>query len=100
MNVLYDLSSRITDGTLLYYADDTALICSGPTLNVVHQYLSDDLSHLLSWVKQSKMRLNIEKSRFRPHLLSHLLPPDVAIDGAPLHTVTTQKYLGVILDDI
>ena len=65
--------------------------CSGPTLNAVHQYLSDDLSRLLSWIKQSKMWLNIEKSSimwFRPHLLSHLSPPDVAIDGAPLRTVT------------
>ena len=40
-----------------------------------------DLSRLLSWVK---MWLNIEKCImwFRPHSLSHLLPSDVAIDGA------------------
>ena len=42
-------------------ANQTALICSGSTLDVVHQCLSDDLSCLLSWVKQSKMQLNIEK---------------------------------------
>ena len=47
-----NLSSQVIDGTLLQYADDTVLICSGPTLSVVHQHLSDDLSHLLFWVKQ------------------------------------------------
>ena len=97
-----DLSSQVTGGTLLQYADDTALICSGSTLDVVHQCLSDDLSCLLSWVRQSKMQLNIEKSSimwFRNCSLSHISPPDVVIDGAPLHTVTTQKYLGVIFDN-
>ena len=86
-----DLSSQITGGTLLQYANDTALICSGSTLDVVHQCLSDDLSCLLSWVKQSKMQLNIEKSSimwFRNRSLSHISPPDVVIDGAPLHTVS------------
>ena len=58
-----DLSSQVTGRTLLQYADDTALICSGSTLDVVHQCLSDDLSCLLSWVRQSKMPLNIEKHR-------------------------------------
>ena len=66
-----DLSSQITGGTLLQYADDTALICSGSTLDVVHQCLSDNLSCLLSWVKQSKMQLNIEKSRIMCRSLSH-----------------------------
>ena len=97
-----DLSLQMTGGTLLQYADDTALICSGSTLDVVHQCLSDDLSCLLSWVKQSKMQLNIEKSSimwFQNHSLSHISSPDVVVDGAPLRIVTTQKYLGVIFDN-
>ena len=46
-----DLSSQLTGGTLLQYADNKSLICSGPTSNAVHQHLSDDVSGLLSWVK-------------------------------------------------
>ena len=97
-----DLSSQLFCGCLLQYADDTALICSGPTLNVVHQQLSDDLTRLLSWVKQSKMQLNIEKSSimwFQPRSLSHVSPPNVVVDGAPLRIVSSQKYLGVIFDN-
>jgi len=48
------------------------------------------------------MKLNIEKSSaiwFQPCSLLHVSPPDVVIDGAPLCTVTTQKYLGVIFDN-
>ena len=33
------------------------------------------------------------------HSLSHISPPDVVVDGAPLRIVTTQKYLGVIFDN-
>ena len=46
-----DLSSQINLRSLLQYADDTALICSGFTLNVVHQQLSDDLSPGLNKAK-------------------------------------------------
>ena len=97
-----NLSSQITCGSLLQYADDTALICAGSTLSVVHQQLCDDLSHLLSWVNQSKMQLIIEKSIimwFWPCSLLTVSPPDVVMDSTPLCTVSTQKYLGVIFDN-
>ena len=97
-----NLSSQVTCGSLLQYADDTALICAGSTLSVVHQQLCDDLSRLLSWVNQSKMQLNIEKSSimwFRPRSLLTVSPPDVVVDSTPLRPVSTQKYLGVIFDD-
>jgi len=33
----------ISHGTLLQYADDSALISTGSSLNIVHEYLSQDL---------------------------------------------------------
>ena len=79
------------------FTDDTAL---GPLLDIVHKCLCQDLSHLLSWIKQSKMRFNTEKSSvmwFQPHALSSTLPPEVQIDGIPLST--SQKYLGITFDN-
>ena len=75
------------------YADDTALVCSGPTPSIVYQYLMDNLSHILSWIIQSKMQLNTEKSSvmwFRPCFMLNTTLPDVVIDGASLHSVVTQ----------
>ena len=57
-----EMSSQVIHGKLLQYADDTALICTGPSLEIVRECLSQDLSHLLSWIKQSKMRFNTKKS--------------------------------------
>ena len=41
------MSSQIIHGRLLQYANDTALICTGPSLDKVHEYLSQDLFRLL-----------------------------------------------------
>jgi len=52
------MSSLIIHGKLLQYADDTALICIGLSIDK----LVSRLSHLLLCIKQSKMQLNSEKS--------------------------------------
>jgi len=57
------MSSQTIDGRLLQYADNTALIiCTGSSVDEVYKYLSQYLSNLLIWIKQSKMQLNIRKS--------------------------------------
>ena len=57
-----NMSSQIVHGRLLQYADDAALICSGPTIDDVHKQLLEDLSKLSIWIQQSKMQLNTGKS--------------------------------------
>ena len=95
------MTSQVVNGTLLQYADDTALICSGPTFDAVHKCLSEDLHHLSSWIKQSRLKFNVKKSSimwFKPRSLMNVTTPDVMIDGDLLREVDTQKYLGVIFD--
>ena len=41
-------------GTLLQYADDTTLICTGTSISEVHQCLTEDLRSLFSWIKEAK----------------------------------------------
>ena len=96
------VSEMSSHGKLLQYADDTVLICTGPSLEIVRECLSQDLSHLLSWIKQSKMRFNTKKSSvmwFQPRALSNTLPPEVKIDDVPFSTVASQKYLGITFDN-
>ena len=47
------MSSQTVHGRLLQYA--TALICTGSSVDEVYKYLSQYLSNLLIWIKQSKM---------------------------------------------
>jgi len=56
------MPSQVKHGKLLQYADDTALICSGTSVDDVHKCLTEDLQSLCLWIKQSKMKLNIAKS--------------------------------------
>ena len=82
-----NMSSQIVHGRLLQYADDTALIYSGPTMDDDHKQLSVDLSKHSIWKQQSKMQLNTGKYSvmwFRPRSLVHHTPPDVAINGTSL----------------
>ena len=57
-----DLPSRITNGLLLQYADDTTLICSGFTVDKVAATLNTQLSDIQCWVTASKTKLNLKKS--------------------------------------
>ena len=41
-----DMPSQFKHGKLLQYADDTALICSGASTEIVHQCLTEDLKSL------------------------------------------------------
>lgn len=98
-----DIPLQIKHGQLLQYADDTALLCSGPTPEDVHRLLSEDLLCLTHWISQSKMRLNIEKSSvmwFRPRSLADSSLEDVVVDGTCLNVVRSQKYLGITFDDL
>ena len=92
-------------GSLIQYADDTALLCSGANPRDVHQLLSEDLFCLANshWISQSKMRLNIEKSSvmwFRPRSLINSPLEDIVVNGTCLNTVKTQKYLEITFDDL
>ena len=97
-----NLPSVITSGLLLQYADDTTLICSAPTIEDVVTKMHCQLMLISQWTTASKMRLNLSKSsvmwfspsnRGRPAAF-----PDIVVDDAPLATVNTQKYLGLIFD--
>ena len=56
------LPSQVTQGLLLQYADDTTLICSGSTPDVVATTVSIQLSYIQSWIDRSRMKLNFTKS--------------------------------------
>ena len=56
------LPPQISQGLLLQYADDTALICSGPTPAIVNTVMNSQLIVIQQWIVASKMRLNYSKS--------------------------------------
>ena len=97
------LPPQISQGLLLQYADDTALICGGPTPTEAGAVINSQLMLIQKWIVASKMRLNFSKSTvmwFRvPNRKQPSEFPDIVVDNATLQVVTKQKYIGVILDN-
>ena len=92
---------QVWHGTLLQFADDTCLICSGDNYEHVKNMLCDDLSTLSKWIKSSKMKFNVSKSSvmwFGMRGRECINVPAVSLDGISLKALTTQKYLDVIID--
>ena len=98
------LPSVVTAGTLLQYADDTTLICSGADPASTAVIMNYQLQLVHSWIADSKMRLNGNKSCvmwFKPrHCRNYRLveQPDIMINNMTLQVTVKQKYLGLIFD--
>ena len=95
------LPSQVTQGLLLQYADDTTLICSGFTPDIVATTVSIQLSHIQSWIDRSRMKLNFTKSCvmwFSVKASRQPTYPPITVDNSILRVVTEQRYLGLVFD--
>ena len=97
-----DMPLQISNGRLLQFADDTALICSGSSFGEVALCMNDQLVHLCGWITQSKMQLNCNKSSvmwFSMKPICTAALPTVSVNNTVLKIVSHHKYLGVVYDD-
>lgn len=95
-----DLPSVCDGVEILMYADDTVLFTHGKDLGQVANKLTQTLTNVSMWLKNSCLTLNTEKTvtmffhnRFKLNII-----PDIYVDGTKLKNVEEFKYLGVILD--
>ena len=111
------LPLQISQGLLLQYADDTALICGGPSPIEAGTVMNSQLALIQQWIVTSRMKLNHSKSTVMwfkgssrkksfefPNIVIDNTTLQVVtmqkfIDNTTLQVVTKQKYLGVIFDD-
>ena len=86
------LPPQISQGLQLQYADDTALICTGPTSTEAGTVMNSQLMAIQKWIVASKMRLNYSKSTvmwFRvPYHKQPSEFPDIVVDDTTLQVVT------------
>ena len=87
---------------LSLYADDSALIFSHKSPNVVARTLSDDLSQCKKWLIDNKLSLHVGKTECilfgSRKKLKGADDFQVTCDGQPVKRVTSVKYLGLHLD--
>ena len=96
-----DLPSVVNYAQLNMYADDTELHCCGEDLQSVQDDLQSDLYQIQDWLQANRLQLNVSKSaimligswqKLRGRSVT------VSINGKPLASVTSTRYLGVLID--
>ena len=87
---------------LSLYADDSALLHSGPDPKLVADFLSSQLSICHSWLIDNRLSLHLGKTEcilFGPkRRLKRVTDFTVKLGNAEVNRVTSVKYLGVFLD--
>jgi len=85
----------------LLFADDTALLMSGPNILDLQNTINDELKNVHKWLMQNKLTLNLNKTNY---LLFHPAKEKQShnfllnFDGNMLMQTNESKYLGVIID--
>ncbi|CAB3254900.1 unnamed protein product [Arctia plantaginis] len=105
---------KITDGKLLAFADDTVLIFTGETWDQVFGMAQLGFNIVTEWLASNTLSLNVDKTRVMQFSIKgskiagvdrfitahkHIHGSNFACTCPNLHTVTSIKYLGVIIDD-
>lgn len=104
---------RLDSCSIVAYADDTALIVKGGTWAEAKKNAEKALNMVLLWLSSNHLTLNFEKTVYLPFaMVSTSLPPVsysiaahncLPVDGhcscPHLDRVSSNKYLGVVLDD-
>ena len=87
---------------LSLYADDSALVFSGPDPIKVADFLGSELNICRKWLIDNRLSLHFGKTEcivFGPkRRLSTDLQFDIKLDGAVVKRVTSVKYLGIVLN--
>lgn len=84
---------------LCMFADDTAILCQGRSINMILAQLKTYIKRLEAWFSKWKISINVEKCN--AIIFTHsknINPPPLMFYGAPIPWTHELKYLGVILD--
>ena len=85
-----------------HFADDTSIIQSRSSLQILSKRMKKDLFNLSNLLKANKLSLNINKTEvvlFRPKKLKLDYSFKYKIDGKRLIPVQSVNYLEVLLDE-
>lgn len=110
------LHLNIPKGTILSFADDTALVFSGETWDEVHKNATQGLQIVHSWFKNHILTLNLKKTNymtfsptetgnpppeFQIKLHTHIVNNNEQVNCScqSITKVKSTKYLGIMLDD-
>ena len=100
---LNDLPDALESCSVLMYADDTVLFCSGKQASTIESTLNRELSRIENWFQVNCLFINATKTEsmlfWTSSRLSNIDSFSVNINGVPIKRVTEFRYLGVVFDE-
>ena len=99
-----DIKNATNRTSIIQYADDTTLYCSGPDPAVLRSYIITDLTKLSSYFSSNSLQLNLTKTNYmtlKPKNSRTNTDTDshMTILNTDIHQVNETSFLGVIIDD-
>jgi len=96
-----DLLNAISYSQVFHFADDTSLLCSGPSLKAIKKRVNIDLKLLCKWLNANKIALNVAKTEvilFRHPNKSINYDVRLKLNGKKLTFSPSVRYLGITID--
>ena len=96
------LPDQLGNSQMLLYADDTAILCSGNSIDEINETLCSELKVASEWMYKHRLTLNYTKTKimyFGTQVkLNKAILPALSFNGTDIEIVRNFKYLGVMLD--
>ena len=100
---LNDLPGAVASCSVLMYADDTVLFCTGRQASTIEATLNRELNQIESWLRENNLFINVTKTESMifgtSQRLANIDSFSININGSPIKRVSEFKYLGVVFDD-
>ena len=101
-----DVHKPLQSSRIITYADDTVIFTSSNNFDVIERNLNDDINNLATWFRKNELIINLNQGKTETMILgtakrlSRLQGKqlNLMINGPPINSTTTYKYLGVHLD--
>ena len=93
-----DLYNSVKYAKTYHFADDTSIITSSTSLEILPKRIIKDLFNLSNWLKANKLNLNVKKTElviFRSRKLKIDNSFKLKLDGKRLAPTKSVKYLSV-----
>jgi hypothetical protein len=94
-----DLPRFLKDILSKLFADDTTLIFSGATLNVVNERMKIGIMQLNEWCKHNRLYINWSKTFIMYITTRVAIPKSILINNQTINVVDKFRLLGVLVDN-
>ena len=86
--------------SLIIFADDTNLFCTGDNISEITSLLNRELELFVRWFALNKLSLNVNKTNFIVFTNKKICnDPSIYLNGNLISRVTNTKFLGIFIDE-